>query len=88
MPPRPRYRARMIATILATSLALATPPTEAEQTALWAGDRDQRMAWWRDARFGMFIHWGLYSPAGGFWDGKRYEQHYAEWIQHWAAVPC
>jgi hypothetical protein len=29
MPPRPRYRARMIATILAASLALATPPTEA-----------------------------------------------------------
>ena len=88
MPPRPRYRARMIATILSASLALATPPTEAEQTALWAVDRDQRMAWWREARFGMFIHWGLYSPAGGFWDGKRYEQHYAEWIQHWAAVPC
>ncbi|MBU6313210.1 MAG: alpha-L-fucosidase [Actinomycetales bacterium] len=66
----------------------AAPPTEAEQVALWASDRDARMSWWRDARFGMFIHWGLYSPAGGFWDGKRYEQHYAEWIQHWAAVPC
>ena len=27
--------------------------------------RDQRMAWWREARFGMFIHWGLYAvPAG------------------------
>jgi alpha-L-fucosidase len=60
----------MIATILAASLALATPPTEAEQTALWAGDRDQRMAWWREARFGMFIHWGLYSPACGFCDGS------------------
>ena len=70
MPPRPRYRARMIATILAASLALATPPTEAEQTALWASDRDQRMAWWREARFGMFIHWSLPSPAGGFCDGS------------------
>jgi alpha-L-fucosidase len=46
------------------------------------------MSWWRDARFGMFIHWGLYSGAGGVWDGKVYPQHYAEWIQHWAAVPC
>ena len=28
-------------------------------------DRDQRMKWWREARFGMFIHWGLYAvPAG------------------------
>ena len=62
--------------------------TEAKEIALWATSRDERMHWWRDARFGMFIHWGLYSPAGGFWDGKRYEQHYAEWIQHWAGVPC
>ena len=82
----------MISALLAASLAassvLAAPPTEPEQIALWSGDRDARMAWWREARFGMFVHFGLYSPAGGFWDGKRYEQHYAEWIQHWAAVPC
>jgi alpha-L-fucosidase len=72
----------------AASFPMTAPPTESEQIALWASDRDARMEWWRDARFGMFVHWGLYSPAGGFWDGKRYEQHYAEWIQHWAAVPC
>ncbi len=63
-------------------------PTEAAEVEAWASDRDRRMGWWREARFGMFVHWGLYSPAGGIWDGKRYEQHYAEWIQHWAAVPC
>lgn len=28
------------------------------------------MEWWNEARFGMFIHWGLYSEAGGYWDGK------------------
>lgn len=26
---------------------------------------DERMAWWRDAKFGMFIHWGAYSIIGG-----------------------
>ena len=78
----------LLAASLAASSAPAAPPTESEQIQLWAGDRDARMAWWREARFGMFVHFGLYSPAGGFWDGKRYEQHYAEWIQHWAAVPC
>lgn len=31
---------------------------------------DARMEWWRDARFGMFIHWGLYSEAAGYWNGK------------------
>lgn len=61
---------------------------ESAELARWAADRDERMAWWRDARLGMFIHWGLYSGAGGSWDGKRYPQHYAEWIQNWAAVPC
>jgi alpha-L-fucosidase len=29
-----------------------------------AASRDSRMAWWRDARFGMFIHYGLYSQLG------------------------
>jgi hypothetical protein len=89
--------ARALATILAglslaTTASLAADPPVAPaatpELARWAETRDARMAWWRGARFGMFIHWGLYSPAGGFWDGKRYEQHYAEWIQHWAAVPC
>ena len=84
----------MISTLLAAALAVGSshsftaPPNEGEELARWAESRDERMQWWRDARFGMFVHWGLYSPAGGFWDGKRYEQHYAEWIQHWAAVPC
>lgn len=76
----------MLAALLAGSIALSTPPTQAGQVALWASDRDARMAWWRDARFGMFIHWGLYAPAGGYWGGKRYDQHYAEWIQNWAGV--
>lgn len=66
----------------------AAPAVETEELARWEASRAQRMGWWREARFGMFVHWGLYSAAGGYWDGTRYEQHYAEWIQHWAAVPC
>jgi alpha-L-fucosidase len=37
----------------------ASPPSPAE-----AADRARRMQWWHDARFGMFIHWGLYSLLG------------------------
>jgi alpha-L-fucosidase len=33
-------------------------------------DRDTRMAWWREARFGMFVTYGLYSSLAGTWDGK------------------
>ncbi|WP_431216432.1 alpha-L-fucosidase [Puia sp. P3] len=40
-------------------------------------DHDQRLAWWREARFGMFIHWGVYSRAGGEWKGHKVEG-YAE----------
>lgn len=39
---------------------------------------DERIKWWRNARFGMFIHWGLYSLPGGEWKGKEvkgYSEH-------------
>jgi alpha-L-fucosidase len=49
--------------------------------------RDARMQWFRDAHFGMFVHWGLYSGAEGMWDGKDYGGC-AEWIQHAANVPA
>ncbi len=38
----------------------------------------ERMAWWREARFGCFVHWGVYSQAGGTWKGKHtlgYSEH-------------
>lgn len=52
----------------------------------WEATKKERLKWFREARFGMFIHWGLYSAAGGSWEGKQYPQHYAEWIQAWAKV--
>ena len=33
--------------------------------------RDARMKWWREARFGMFIHWGVYSVPAGTYHGKQ-----------------
>src|SRR6266487_4568669 len=38
---------------------------------------DQRIAWWREAKFGCFIHWGVYSTFGGEWNGKPF-RGYAE----------
>jgi alpha-L-fucosidase len=44
--------------------------------------RDARMQWWREARFGMFVHWGLYSGLAGTWEGKPVGTHGGmEWIQ-------
>lgn len=45
---------------------------------------DNRMNWWRDARFGMFIHWGLYAVPAGEWNGKS---GYGEWIRSSAEIP-
>ena len=81
-------RSRVSPGAVRSKIGPPSPVDEQQELARWAETRDERMAWWRDARLGMFIHWGLYAPAGGMWDGKVYPQHYAEWIQHWAAVPC
>lgn len=47
-------------------------------------DRNQRMEWWREARFGMFIHWGLYAVPAGKWGEK---DSYGEWIRSTAEIP-
>ncbi len=46
--------------------------------------KDTRIDWWRDARFGMFIHWGIYSVPAGEWEGKK---GYGEWIRTSAEIP-
>ncbi len=46
--------------------------------------RDARMAWFRDARFGMFIHWGVYSVPAGEWNGKT---DYGEWFLEETKIP-
>ncbi len=42
--------------------------------------------WWRDARFGMFIHWGLYSEAAGVWKGK-FLPGWSEWMLNRLRIP-
>lgn len=42
--------------------------------------RDKRMKWWRDGKFGMFIHYGLYSGLAGEFQGRQFEGC-VEWIQ-------
>lgn len=44
-----------------------------------------RLDWWREARFGMFVHFGLYSLLGGEWKGKPAGSH--EWIRNNAKIP-
>lgn len=61
-------------------------PVPAIQDTETPAQKDARMAWFREARFGMFIHWGLYSIPAGEWNGKR-TTHIGEWIMNDLSIP-
>ena len=61
---------------------LAINLTEA-QTKL---SKDERMKWWREARFGMFIHWGDYAQWAGMYKGHEVG-HGGEWIMNRGKIP-
>lgn len=47
-------------------------------------DPQKKMEWFLEAKFGLFVHWGLYSSLAGEWNGKN---NYGEWIQYSANIP-
>jgi len=49
--------------------------------------QDEKMQWWREARFGMFIHWGPYSIFGGEYNGHQQRRGGAEWIMNRCKIP-
>ena len=73
-----RCRFAFCALLLATTPVLAHTLPPADSPAA----RDARMAWWREARFGMFVHWGLYSGLAGNWNGQPHgSKGGMEWLQ-------
>lgn len=58
--------------------ALGAPPDDPLHGA--------RTEWFREARFGMFVHWGLYSVPAGVWQGRDVPG-YGEWIMNRAQIP-
>jgi alpha-L-fucosidase len=48
--------------------------------------RDARVQWHQDARFGCFLHWGVYSAIGGVWPGVK-SGTYSEHLMRWAKIP-
>ncbi|MDB6068160.1 MAG: putative glycosyl hydrolase [Pedosphaera sp.] len=65
-----------------TNSADSTNPYMQETKA----QHDARMKWMRDARFGMFIHWGLYSQAAGEWNGRTTDGA-GEWMMNDFQIP-
>ena len=54
-------------------------------------ERDALLKWWSSARFGMFIHWGLYAVPAGIYKGKRVdgedEKKLSSYIMKTADIP-
>ena len=71
--------------VFSVRIVIAAEP-ETDFSRETQAQRDARMAWWREARFGMFIHWGVYAvPAGTYKDKKI--PGIGEWIMHAAKIP-
>ena len=50
-------------------------------------EHDRKMKWWREARFGMFIHWGPYSILGGVYNDYLQRVGGTEWIMNRCKIP-
>jgi alpha-L-fucosidase len=71
----------MVTLLIAATLLAAS---SGQQVRTDTNMKDARMDWWRKARFGLFIHWGLYAVPAGKW-GE--ETDYGEWIRDSAQIP-
>ena len=64
----------------------------AESDSTWSYAKEtpeqhaSKMQWWNKARFGMFVHWGVYSVTGGAYKGKM-PSNSAEWMMNKARIP-
>jgi alpha-L-fucosidase len=64
--------------VAATAAAAQAPSSDPAKEA--------RLAWFREAKYGLFIHWGLYAIPAGEWKGRAVPG-IGEWIMHRARIP-
>lgn len=76
----PRY---LVLALLAGLLRAISPAAEPQATR----PTPESIREWQSRKFGMFIHFGLYSELGGVWHGKKYDGNYSEQIQSDAHIP-
>jgi alpha-L-fucosidase len=77
------FHSKALKSVILLGLAAWFTATSAA-VAETAAERDQRMAWFRDARFGLFIHWGVYSVPAGEW---KTNTNYGEWFLEETKMP-
>jgi len=77
---------RFIALLLALASLVSLAQTASTPMEETSAQRDARMQWWREARFGLFIHWGIYSVPAGTWQDKQIAG-IGEWIMNKGKIP-
>ena len=82
-------QSRIVGAALAGLLLLSLPVVAVESSIEpmeTTEQRDARMKWWREAKFGMFIHWGVYAVPAGTYHGQQIPR-IGEWIMFNAKIP-
>jgi alpha-L-fucosidase len=77
-----------VAFFLAALVCLVTMPAAVRTQGTRPPDpaREKRLEWFREAKYGLFIHWGLYAIPAGEWEGKR-SLGLGEWIMNRSQIP-
>jgi alpha-L-fucosidase len=71
---------------LAALILFSSPPFAAAQQSV-SRPSESTIRQWQSRKYGMFIHFGLFSTLGGVWQGKQYSGNYSEQIQSDAHIP-
>src|SRR5437868_6202616 len=81
-----RGSTRPTANLLLVALLAFARPVAAQEQRPADPAREARLAWFRDAKYGLFIHWGLYAIPAGQWKGQTIPG-IGEWIMNRAKIP-
>jgi alpha-L-fucosidase len=77
----------LVLSVLAARVYSQTPAAEPnESKEIKSMSEEERTKWFRHDKFGMFVHWGLYSIPAGEWKGKQIPG-IGEWIMNRARIP-
>jgi alpha-L-fucosidase len=80
------FRAFVLSSLMGAASYAAVVPQSPRPTATTDPGREQRLKWFREAKYGLFIHWGLYAVPAGEWKGRAIPG-LGEWIMFRAPVP-
>jgi alpha-L-fucosidase len=81
-----KRNARLTVAAACLCLAASFHTAAAQPAATKPLSQDEKMKWFREAKFGLFIHWGLYAVPAGTWKGQQIPS-IGEWIMNRAKIP-